>query len=297
MQESPKYVIIIGAARSGTKFVRDLIGSSVDCKAVPYDVNFIWRTSHARQPHDVLKPEECSKQIAQEICRKLQSLSKWHQGHNARYIVEKTVSNCLRVPYLEQALEDVRYIHLIRDGREVVESSLRQWRAPANPKYLLQKFRYMPLSNIGYAFWYMGNLIQGMLCRDRSVNVWGVRYPGIEQDLETRSLLEVCAQQWTSCVDTALNDLQAIPFQRRLEIRYEQLINDCGQIDRICEFLQLSDRQHVREYYLQNLTVGHNSRWEQLTDDPSWQDALALMSPKLKALGYGDAAMHGRSAA
>ncbi|MGI9429920.1 MAG: sulfotransferase family protein [Bythopirellula sp.] len=290
MQKSPKYVVVIGAARSGTKFVRDLIGSSLDCQAVPYDVNFIWRTSHTEKPHDKLKAWECSAQNAHKIQRKLQSLSRWHQEGKPEYIVEKTVSNSLRVPYIEQALEDVRYVHLIRDGRDVVESSLRQWKAPANPKYLLQKLRTMPLSDIGYAFWYLGNLIRGMRRRDRSVNVWGVRYPGIEQDLETKSLLEVCARQWTSCVDSALNDFQEVPPARRLEIRYEQLISDPTQVDRICDFLNLTDRPKVQQYYLQNLTVGRGSRWEQLSEDPSWQAALELMLPKLETLGYVGAA-------
>ena len=55
MSHSP--IFIIGAARSGTKFLRDcLLGDPRIC-AVPYDVNYIWRYGAATGSDDVLTPE------------------------------------------------------------------------------------------------------------------------------------------------------------------------------------------------------------------------------------------------
>ena len=47
-------IILIGAARSGTKFLRDVLASAVGVKSVPYDVNYIWRHGSPNYGHDVL---------------------------------------------------------------------------------------------------------------------------------------------------------------------------------------------------------------------------------------------------
>ena len=36
-------VIIIGAARSGTKYLRDVLATAPNAARVPYDINYIWR--------------------------------------------------------------------------------------------------------------------------------------------------------------------------------------------------------------------------------------------------------------
>src|SRR4051812_20775701 len=36
-------VIVIGAARSGTKLLRDSLATHADVARVPYDVNYVWR--------------------------------------------------------------------------------------------------------------------------------------------------------------------------------------------------------------------------------------------------------------
>lgn len=286
MQKSPKYVVVIGAARSGTKFVRQLIGSSASCRVVPYDVNFVWRTGNLSKAHDALAASECNEKTARQIQRKLQKLSNWRSGDDAPFIVEKTVSNCLRVPFIERALDDVQYIHLIRDGRDVVESSFRQWNEPPQLRYLLRKFRSLPLSDVGYAVWYAKNVARGILSRGKGVGVWGVRYPGVEQDVQAQSLLEVCARQWETCVSNALADLQQVPAERCLSIRYEDLVRDDQQVDRICDYLKLSDRQDVRDFYQQSVSANAQSWWQKMAENPDWQAAMTIMRPQLESLGY-----------
>jgi hypothetical protein len=47
-------VFVIGAARSGTKFLRDVIGASPYAAVVPYDVNYVWRGGNEGFPDDAL---------------------------------------------------------------------------------------------------------------------------------------------------------------------------------------------------------------------------------------------------
>lgn len=286
MQKSPKYVVVIGAARSGTKFLRGLLGSSYSCTHVPYDVNYVWRAGNLNVPHDALQSNHCNPVIARRINERLQRLSRWRENDCGPYIIEKTVSNCFRIPFINCALEDVRFIHLIRDGRDVLESSLRQWQEPVRMKYLARKIGTLSPSDIRYALWYAGNMLKGLIKRGHGVGVWGVRYPGIEADVMKKSLLEVCALQWNASITSAFEGLKQIPADRQIEIRYEQLITDSSQIDRLCNFLELPDSDRMQANFGNTLKTNSKTRWHDLTPDKNWQAALEIMLPQLNALGY-----------
>ena len=288
MSKSPEYVVVIGAARSGTKFLRDLIGSSSACRTVPYDVNYVWRTGNSRKSHDGLTSSECTDLIAFQIRKNLKALSRWDGRVGSKYIVEKTVSNCLRVPFVEQALGNVRYVHLIRDGREVLESSLRQWNEPVKLGYMLEKARSFPIRNISYALWYMKNIARGMLTRGQGVGIWGVRYRGIEKDMSSNDLMQVCAKQWALCVQTAQRALQKIPPSRCLQIRYEELVEDPSSVDKICQFLDLPDQARVKQYYAESMMRSDHKRWTDLVENPGWESAFEQMTSLLDQLGYLD---------
>ena len=47
-------VIIIGAARSGTKYLRDVLATAPNAARVPYDINYIWRYGSESHPDDAL---------------------------------------------------------------------------------------------------------------------------------------------------------------------------------------------------------------------------------------------------
>ena len=110
--KSLRPIIVIGAARSGTKFLRDLIGSSESCRVVPYDVNYIWRYKNEKRPHDALAAKDCTDAIAKHIRMRLLAVALQGDGRRDKpsFIVEKTVSNCLRIPFVEQVFPDAVYV-------------------------------------------------------------------------------------------------------------------------------------------------------------------------------------------
>ena len=122
--DSPPPVIIIGAARSGTKFIRDVLASADGVCAVPYDVNYIWRSGLPSNTHDALQPEQLSEKSVSKIRNSLSSLAGVEAGE---VLVEKTVSNSLRVKYVEKVFPNARYVHIVRDGRESTYSAMKQW--------------------------------------------------------------------------------------------------------------------------------------------------------------------------
>jgi hypothetical protein len=220
--EGVRPVVIVGAARSGTKFLRDVLAASPGTSVVPYDVNYLWRTGNESWPDDCLPVGRCDPGIAARIRRSLVGAAEIRSVGDGGILLEKTVSNCLRVPFVNAVLPDARFVHLVRDGRDVVESAMRMWTAPPQADYLLAKLRSFPLGNARYAFKYAWNMVAGRLGAGRGQKVWGPRYSGIDSDAERLDLLTVCATQWDACVTAALDGLSELAGDRVLTVRYEQ---------------------------------------------------------------------------
>jgi hypothetical protein len=277
-------LIVIGAARSGTKLVRDLIAQHPTVDKVPYDVTYIWHLGNEDIGHDELPVDRLTPRIRERI---LKQLSAYHSG--SRLLVEKTVGNCLRVPFIQAVLPDALFLHLIRDGRDVVESVYRQWLAPPDWSYLLAKAKTFPLREaFGYAFAYAKNVGDRLLASDGVRRTWGVRYAGIDRDVATKDLLEVCAIQWVRSVEKAQQDLSRLPDERVLIIRYEEFARDPqDHLDKIARFAGLDADLYPKDLCrdivsVQNIGKGsHNLTAEQ----------LALILPRMRSLlsslGYG----------
>jgi len=221
--KSPTHLFIIGAARSGTRLLRDLIGCHPDVASVPYDVNYLWRLGNYQLPHDELTPDLLSSEIRDRIASRL---DRYRQGR--RLLVEKTVSNSLRVPFVAAAFDQALYINLVRDPLDVAESSYRQWVAMPKWKYIFKKAMGFPIIDaFGYASRYARQVVARSLGRaGASTPTWGPRYEGIDEDLASLSVLEVCAIQVLRCVRAAEAGLLTVPDDRRMVIRYEEFVRD-----------------------------------------------------------------------
>ncbi len=215
-------IFLIGAARSGTKILRDLLGAATGVGVVPYDVNFVWKHGHRAVPHDVLDPARVGDRQHRFVAGYLDR----YAAGSPRTVIEKTVSNSLRVPYLHAMFPDAAFVHLVRDGVDVAESTRRQWLLPPDRRYLVQKARHFPLRLVGT---YGVSFARAQLRRrggdeePSRVRSWGVRYPGIDEDVRTEPLLTVCARQWRESVSraTVAFDGLTVPL---VQVRYEQLV-------------------------------------------------------------------------
>ena len=214
-------IILIGAARSGTKLIRDVIATHPDVDKVPYDINYVWRLGNEAVPHDELSVDWLTPGIRQRILSKFASFST-----HLPFLIEKTVSNCLRVSYVQAIFPEARFIHLVRNGYDVVESVYRQWSARPDWWYLLGKAKTFPFTDAcGYAFSYARDMcLKFIVPNQRQRGIWGPRYAGVEMDVASKDLLEVCAIQWARCVNLALKDLSSLPIEKILTIRYEDFV-------------------------------------------------------------------------
>lgn len=212
-----KEVIVIGAARSGTKIMRDTLAAAFDWGCVPYDIEYVWHAAVSTK-HDGFGPDELDRTAVLDIRRFIQ---KYGLGHRA--VVEKTVGNALRVPAVHAVFPDALFVHLVRDGVDVVESAARQWQTPTDYAYVARKLRHFPLSQVPT---YGVDYVRRSLQRGRSdrTPVWGPRYEGIGADADQDPIEVVCAKQWARCVSSAASGFAEVPGAQVVEVRYETFV-------------------------------------------------------------------------
>jgi len=224
-QENYSYqpIILIGAGRSGTKIIRDVLGSHPEIDIVPFDVNYIWRIGLKQALNDAIQPSQLTDENRKRIVKQFNKMSV-----GSKYLLEKTVSNSLRIPYVLKVFPNAKFIHLIRDGRDVTESVLRQWGEVREMSYIFKKLKTFPIRYaFSYLFEYGLNWLKfGLFNKGDDHYIWGVKYPGYREDLESKSTLEVCAKQWKVCVETSTAQLNKLLKERVLNIKYEEIVTD-----------------------------------------------------------------------
>ena len=281
-QSSP--ILLIGAARSGTKFLRDILASGARTAAVPYDVNYVWRYGAERSEDDVLDPASLTKKRRQFIQKSLRSLAK---AHDDDILVEKTVANTLRVQFVDAVFPDARYVHLIRDGRDVAESAMRQWQAAPNWSSLLNKVRDLPIQNLGYVGWFGWNFVNGLFSGRKGGKVWGPRFPGIDTIAKQGPLSRVCAQQWLESYSRANTSLSQLPDakSRVFTIRYEDLIKDESALSVLIDQLGMSDKEAILANFRRKLRPNEQQIWRKLP--PNDLEILhSLLTASVREIGY-----------
>src|SRR5690606_11626506 len=143
-------LIIIGAARSGTNILRDTLArlpgfETWDCD----EINPIWRHGNTGWPNDEIPADRTHGRVKPYIRR--QFLKLWRRSGKPAFVIEKTCANTLRVPFVDAVLPEAKYLHLVRNGFDVVASSRKRWKGelevPSLP-YFLAKAKYVPLRDI-----------------------------------------------------------------------------------------------------------------------------------------------------
>ncbi|MGD9784586.1 MAG: sulfotransferase [Hyphomicrobiaceae bacterium] len=280
-------IILIGAGRSGTKFVRDCLNASPEVARVPYDVSYVWRTGNDACPHDELTRADAKHAPKDAIRRTLERMARSEGKHAARFMVEKSVPNALRPGFVDAVMPDARFIHLVRDGRAVTESSMRMWQAPRETGHILRKLRYFPLTNYRYAFWYAGDLLRSKLSREAKPPMWGPRYDGMEKDIaDALPLGVICARQWRICVERSLAQLAELSPERVHQIRYEDLASNAERMAELAAFVGIPDPSVVVKRFRTSLERDNVAKWR---DKMSAADAVLVeheLGGVLGKLGY-----------
>jgi hypothetical protein len=279
-------VIILGAARSGTKLLRSMIASGGQHAEVPYDVNYIWRVRNDVCTDDCLDESTITDEIRDFVRTQL---ARCAGASPDQPFVEKTVGNILRIPFVKNIFPEARYVFLMRNGRDVIESAHRCWRQPPAAGYLFDKIKTFPWWDCrNYAWQYLHQVATRSIGVSKQLRSWGPRYPGIDDDLQECSLLEVCTRQWVACMEAYQRDRQYLPVNVRLELRYEDLVHGgAEQAERLACFLGIDDPSPMVRFVKENVKTTSIGTYARL--DERQQCLIELVAGQtLERWGYKD---------
>jgi Sulfotransferase family len=256
MHRNRQKVIIIGAARTGTNMLRDILTSLEGIETWPCDeIPFIWRYGNARYPHDEFGPEMASDR-SQKYIEKAFSKIAWQR--NATRVVEKTCANSLRVAYVDRIIPDSKYLYLNRDGRDAIASAKKRWTSQIDLKYLARKARYVPTKDFAY---YMARFVKNRIAQkkkmDSRLSTWGPRFKGMEKTARERTLQETCAIQWSRCVMNSERDFANMSQDKMMRIKYEEFVTaPKEEMKRILNYLEVEVDDSEIERAVRNVHAG-----------------------------------------
>lgn len=278
-------ILIIAAGRSGTKLLRGILASHPAVAAFPREINYIWRHGNARWPTDELTPAHARPEVIRTIRGRFEAFG---HRHRAERVVEKTCANSLRIEFVRACLPEAHIVFLLRDGRAVAESARRRWTADLDPGYLLEKARWLPLSDAPYyAYRYLCYRWDRRSHQDKAVSSWGPRFSGLDQLVREKPLIEVCGLQWQACVEAASASLQDVPPSQVTTVHYEDLVRDPVTVTaRLFEHVQLTFEPTCKAYVEQIITQQHLDKWRSALSHEDQNRLTACIGATLDKHGY-----------
>lgn len=252
--------LIVGCARSGTSIFAEAISAHPDVQYV-FEPHEIWELAgNGENGSHRLTAQHATP----DICAHLREWFTARQG-GAALILDKTLRNALRVMFLRAVFPEARFIHIVRDGRDVACS-----------------------------------LMPGV-----GGDTWNHLKPVAWHELQTTwQGIERCALVWRDVVQTACADLAGVPhLQVRYEeliaapretvIRTWQYLglpanpSMLGFADRISDATAGSFHAAKQTFWYREDHTHRVGRWrENLTAEQQLR-VNALLADTLNTLGYG----------
>lgn len=233
-------VIIVGAPRSGTNMLRDVLTQFHGVSSWPCDeINAIWRHGNREHRSDEMTPDMATPGISRYIHSQFDRIAK---KYDAQTVVEKTCATSLRVEFTRKIFPRARYIFITRDGVDCAASAVDRWHAPLDLRYTAAKSRFVPASDLPYyGLRFAAKQFKRRQSPDGSVQTWWGPKPHDYQELmQAHTLDEICMLQWQRCVDAAQRGLAGLPDQQLFEISYEKFVAEPLQpLQALLEFLEL----------------------------------------------------------
>ena len=236
-QNMPSPIIIVGAARSGTNMLRDVLVQLPEYSTWPCDeINYIWRYGNRAHPHDEFTRDMATAEAKSYIQDAVKHINRKQPDTT---VIEKTCATSLRVGFTDEIFPEARFLHIYRDGRAVAASAALRWNASLEPRYLLKKGRFVPKSDlIFYAQRYFKSRLHRLHTGEQRLSTWGPKFKNMDQVFQKHDLPVACAIQWMKCVESSRSQLAELSPERVYSLSYEAFISEpAAELENLCAFL------------------------------------------------------------
>ncbi|MEI2777013.1 MAG: sulfotransferase [Tetrasphaera sp.] len=286
-------VIIVGAPRSGTNMLRDVLASLPGFATWPCDeINLMWKHGNLDVAHDELRRQDATPKVKRYLRK---AFSRFARQAGADVIVEKTCATSLRVDFVDEVFPRARFVFIRRDGIDAAASSVRRWNAHFDLPYTLKKARYVPRADLPrHLGSFLGRRVRLKLSKDagsvageRNVQTWWGPKPSNFLDLQREySLDEIAFLQWQRCVAASRRGLSRLHPARVHEVAYEDFVTDpSGELQRILAFLGRPDAFDPRA--VASVKDGNIGKGRQQFGPSVVERLKRLSDGTLSELGYG----------
>lgn len=209
----PRPVFIVGCPRSGTTFTASALGAVTGFA----DLGEVSRLK-AAIPELYGAAQDGRAEVVTNELRTIVSRSQRAAMAARRRGIEQTPESTYLIPELARAFPRAHFIHLLRDGRDVVASLIeRGWLAGDAGNLVTARAGGEAMDDAGHPF--------GGYAR-----FWVE--PGRELEFEQASEPRRCAWAWRRYVTAARTALAELPADRVTTIRYESLTADPEKVAR-----------------------------------------------------------------
>ena len=239
-------VIIVGAARSGTHLIATTIKKNIECIYLN-EINDLWKK---RFPFLIIDEIDDSKITPKKINLIREDFRKLLRGRSkSPFLLEKTASNCLRLELVNKVFPNTKFIHILRDGRDVAVSTRKKYQGDIRKissyknlenqekkrfVFFLQEIQHKikngltPLMLITNSLRYfrMSLVLLGLRKRD----FWGPRFKGFRKLYNESTLIEVASEQWKYSVNSIFTFTSQHPNKEILTLKYEDLITNPNNV-------------------------------------------------------------------
>lgn len=276
-------IILFGNVRSGTSMMHDLFDLHPQVKSW-YEPRTIWVYADPGRKHDRFDASDATPRVRRYIRRRF---LRFQRAHDNRRIMEKTPSNLMRIPYVDAIFPESKFLYMVREPLANLSSSELRWRTPIHMQHTWERLRETPKLQLHY---YLGRFlydnISVRIFRRKHVSVWGVRYPGVYDDLHRLTTEQVIAKQWVRCCQQAETDLAEIDPQRIMRVRYEDFVaSPVDHYQQICRHFDIDITPQIERALRETVDPGRQSKWRRL-DERILRDCLPILRKQMAVEGY-----------
>lgn len=276
-------ILLIGNVRSGTSMLYRFFDRHPQVKAW-YEPRTVWTYAAPGRKHDRFSEEDATDRVSHYIRKRF---CQFQRAHGNLRVMEKTPSNVMRIPYVHKIFPESKLLYIVREPLANLSSSELRWTRPIDMNNTIKRLRETPKMQLGYYLWrYAYDLFTVKVLKRKYVSVWGVRYPGIYNDLRRLTVEQVIANQWVACSQRADADLAAINPELVMRIRYEDFVADpVLQFERICEHFGLSMPCELKQFVGKRADPNRQQKWRRL-DPKVLQVCLPILKDEMARHSY-----------
>jgi hypothetical protein len=265
-------VLVIGCHRSGTTLLHDALSRSPELASLGDEAPVLWEAFHHPSRHgwssNALGAEDVTEGERKWVYRVIQSVA------GGLRFLEKTPSNCLRVPYLDELFPDATFVFLRRRAADNVNALIEGWRA--RPRFVTYRVPE-PLEGLG----------------ERSGYEWSFALVPGWRELRRAPLEQVCARQYVECNEAILRARAELDPERVIDIAYEDLVErPSEEIGRLFAELGIGFTDGAAEFAasvlrtpVNSLTPPRREKWRE-QNPAEIRRIMPLVAATERRLGY-----------